>query len=71
MFISVDKWKETKLAGPRLIKIIENNKTVCTNIKEVLCLSDDQLTLLAEYLKTHFPKATIKGGKSGNEEEKI
>ena len=61
-FISVDKWNESKLSGPRLVKIMENNGPVCANVKQILCISDDQLKLICEYLKSHSPKATIQEG---------
>jgi len=56
----MDDWDAANYNGQRLIKFTEGNKTILDKSKAALNLDDHQMQTLVEYLKSHYPEATIK-----------
>ena len=58
--IKMDDWDAANYNGNRLIKFIEGSEIILNKAKAALNLEDDQMKSLIEYLKQHYPEATLK-----------
>ena len=56
----MDDWVSAKYNGKRLIKFVNDNKTIIDKAKKILKLNDFQMEYLTLYLKQNYPKAFIR-----------